>query len=69
MSATEPDQHSLAEAIQHLRDLLGDQQEGPDVLDTLTNCVVTEPKAKSSRSIDRYYAAIDKAKAVLNQPC
>lgn len=67
MSATEPDQHSLAEAIQHLRDLLGDQQEGPDVLDTLTNCVTQEARGK--RSLKRYHAALDECRALIDAPC
>lgn len=66
MSAAPPDQHSLAEAIQHLRDLLGDQQEGPDVLDTLTNCITEE--ARGTRSIKRYYAALDECRALIDAP-
>lgn len=65
---TEPvNEQALAEMIQRIRGLLGDQQDGPDVLATLTNCIVTEPLAQ--RETDRYYAAIAKAKALIDTPC
>lgn len=64
---TEPADEPLAAMIQRVLDLLGDQQDGPDVLATLTNCIVTEPLAQ--RETDRYYAAIAKAKALIDAPC
>lgn len=67
MTPTEPADEPLAAMIQRIRDLLGDQQEGPDVLATLTNCIVTEPLAQ--RETDRYCAAIAKAKALIDTPC
>lgn len=65
---TQPaNQQALDDVIQQFRELLGDQQEGPDVLATLTNCIVTEPRA--TRDLKRYHAALDKAKALIDAEC
>lgn len=65
---TEPvNEQALAEMIQRIRGLLGDQQDGPDVLATLTNCVTQEARGK--RSLKRYHAALDECRALIDAPC